>query len=47
MGLQTLVGRYLDKYLEKGAVRTGHWGRELDEEQRYCESSSFPSLLVR
>lgn len=49
VGLQALVGRYLDKYLEKGAVRTGKWEGELDEEQRYCESSllALPSAQER
>lgn len=40
VGLQELTGIYLDRYLSKETgVRCGKWGGELDQEQKYCESS--------
>lgn len=48
VGLQKLVGVYLDHYLSKdGGVRMGKWGDELGEEQVYCESGREGGRCVR
>lgn len=42
VGLQELCGIYLDHYLAKdSAVRQGKWNLDLDDDQIYCEPSSF------
>ncbi|ORY89405.1 hypothetical protein BCR35DRAFT_300578 [Leucosporidium creatinivorum] len=48
VGLQKLVGVYLDHYLSKeGGVRMGKWGEELGEEQLYYAANDvFSSLHV-
>ncbi|KAK4056677.1 hypothetical protein OIO90_002229 [Microbotryomycetes sp. JL221] len=47
IGLQELVGTYLDKYLDKGDVRTSQWTRALDSEQQsYAGNDVYSSLQV-